>query len=96
MDFMIDEDFKTYLIEINTNPCYETPSSLLSRLIPKMIDNALMFYLVILRIAVDSIYNPPLDLNKFQGTRKELISSNVYDQNRFELIFDELVHGINL
>ena len=42
---MIDEDFKTYLIEINTNPCFETPSSLLSRLIPKMIDNALMFYI---------------------------------------------------
>lgn len=31
---MIDEDFKTYLIEVNTNPCMETSSSLLSRLIP--------------------------------------------------------------
>ena len=23
-DFMVDEDFKVYLIEVNTNPCLET------------------------------------------------------------------------
>jgi len=26
-DFMLDEDFKVYLIEVNTNPCLETNSS---------------------------------------------------------------------
>ena len=25
-DFMIDEDLKVYLIEVNTNPCLETAS----------------------------------------------------------------------
>jgi tubulin polyglutamylase TTLL1 len=40
---MIDELFKVYLIEINTNPCYELSSTLLSRIIPTMIDNALKF-----------------------------------------------------
>jgi len=32
-DFMIDDQFKVYLIEVNTNPCLETPCSLLSSLI---------------------------------------------------------------
>lgn len=31
---MIDRDFKVWLIEINTNPCLETSSPILSRLIP--------------------------------------------------------------
>jgi D-alanine-D-alanine ligase-like ATP-grasp enzyme len=25
-DFMMDTDFKLYLIEVNTNPCLETPT----------------------------------------------------------------------
>jgi len=38
---MIDEDFKMYLIEVNTNPCLETSTTLLARLIPNMVENAL-------------------------------------------------------
>ena len=34
LDFMIDEDFKVWLIECNTNPCLETGCPILSRLIP--------------------------------------------------------------
>ncbi len=45
LDFMIDEDFKVYLIEINTNPCLEISSAILARIIPNMIDNALKYYL---------------------------------------------------
>ncbi len=43
---MIDEDFKVYLIEVNTNPCLELSSTLLSRVIPNMIENVfkLFFY----------------------------------------------------
>ena len=41
MDYMIDEDLKVYLIEVNTNPCFELSSALLIRLIPNMIENAL-------------------------------------------------------
>ena len=36
--FMIDEDFTVYLIEVNTNPCLETNSPVLNRLIPTMLD----------------------------------------------------------
>jgi tubulin polyglutamylase TTLL1 len=41
MDYMLDEDFKVYLIEVNTNPCLEISSTLLARLIPNMIENVL-------------------------------------------------------
>jgi len=37
---MIDNQFNPILIEINTNPCLETPCSLLKRVITNMIDNA--------------------------------------------------------
>ena len=43
---MIDEDFKIYLIEVNTNPCYELSSTLLARLIPNMIENAIRYIII--------------------------------------------------
>jgi len=49
---MMDDNFKVYLIEVNTNPCLELCSPLLRRLIPEMLDNSL-------RIAVDPIFPPP-------------------------------------
>jgi len=39
LDFMLDEDFKVYLIEVNTNPDLSLSSPLLARLIPSMLDN---------------------------------------------------------
>lgn len=40
-DFMIDEDLKPWLIEVNTNPCLELSSPYLARLIPAMLENAI-------------------------------------------------------
>ena len=54
-DFMIDDQFKVYLIECNTNPCLELPCPLLSRIISEMLDNSF-------RIALDPLYQPS-DLN---------------------------------
>ena len=52
-DFMVDEDFKVYLIEVNTNPCLETQGCpLLQRLIPDMVDSGM-------RLTVDPLYPPP-------------------------------------
>lgn len=36
-DFMIDSNFKPWLIEINTNPCLELSCPILERLIPSMV-----------------------------------------------------------
>ena len=52
LDFMIDDNNKVWLIEVNTNPCLALSSSLLARIIPNMIENAI-------RIAIDPIYPPP-------------------------------------
>ena len=49
---MLDDDFKVYLIEVNTNPCLELCSPLLKRLIPAMLENSL-------QIALDPVFPPP-------------------------------------
>ncbi len=36
-DFIIDDEFNTWLIEINTNPCIEESSPILKMLLPRML-----------------------------------------------------------
>lgn len=36
---MIDDNFKVWLIEVNTNPCLELSCPLLARIIPALIEN---------------------------------------------------------
>ena len=55
LDFMIDNEFNCWLIEVNTNPCIEESSELLKTLIPRMIDD--MFKLTIDKVFVTL---PPL------------------------------------
>ena len=50
-DFMLDEQFKVYLIECNTNPCLEICCPLLARIIPELLDNSF-------RIVLDPMYQP--------------------------------------
>lgn len=38
-DFILDEDFNMWLIEVNTNPCIEESSELLKVLLPRMIED---------------------------------------------------------
>ena len=39
-DFMLDRNLRSWLIEVNTNPCLEESNKLLSMLIPRMLDDA--------------------------------------------------------
>jgi len=40
-DFILDEDFNTWLIEVNTNTCLEESSKMLNSYIPRMIEDML-------------------------------------------------------
>jgi hypothetical protein len=40
-DFMIDEDLRVWLIEVNTNPYLGTPCEHMRNLMPEMIDDML-------------------------------------------------------
>ena len=48
LDFMIDDNYKVWLIEVNTNPCLSLSSSLLARIIPNMIENAFKLNLLLI------------------------------------------------
>lgn len=52
LDFMIDDNFKVILIEVNTNPSLELCSPLLARLIPQMLENTV-------RLCSDPLFLPP-------------------------------------
>lgn len=78
LDFVIDEHFNPWLIEINTNPCLEVPAGCLQRLIPSMLDNSF-------RIGLDSIFQPTMEYPRTLGS---IIPDGILGCNRFELIFD--------
>ena len=59
-DFIMDEDLKIYLIEVNTNPCLEESNHLLKNMLPRMLDN--MFNLII-----DPLFN---DLHLYKDQLK--------------------------
>jgi len=78
---MIDEDFKVYIIECNTNPSLELCCPLSSRIIPAMLDN-------VFRVAVDPLFPPP-DLN----FAKKNMTQEILPINKLELVFDERIQG---
>lgn len=43
-DFIVDDEFKVWLIEVNTNPCIELSSPLLKSIIPRMISFFSLIY----------------------------------------------------
>lgn len=79
-DFMIDENQKVWLIEVNTNPCLELSSSLLSRLIPALIEN-------VAKVAIDPVFPAP----EWSYSRKGQIPD--FSENKFELVFNEAKDG---
>ncbi|CAD8156726.1 unnamed protein product [Paramecium pentaurelia] len=77
IDFMIDDKFKVWLIETNTNPCLECSGPLLSKLIPQLIED-------LFKLVLDPLYPPP----QFYTSKKFIYDSF---ENKFELIFDSSI-----
>ena len=50
-DFLVDEDFRVWLIEINTNPFLGTPNKEMVKLVPEMIND-------MCKIVIDPILKP--------------------------------------
>lgn len=80
-DFMVDEDFHVWLIEVNTNPCLETSCAFLSRIIPACVDNTF-------RISLDPLFPPPPDNRKNLNWVEEV---NIV--NKFELVYNQLIES---
>jgi tubulin monoglycylase TTLL3/8 len=49
---MLDDNFKVYLIEANTNPCLETTCPILQKVISEVVDTGL-------RLGLDPLFPPP-------------------------------------
>jgi hypothetical protein len=78
-DFMIDNEFNVWLIEVNTNPCLELSCSYLAKIIPEMLENAF-------KIAIDPVFPPVIEHKKFKNWVEDLNFVN-----RFSLIFSSVV-----
>lgn len=76
-DFMVDENFKVWLIEVNTNPCLELSCGYLSKLIPSVLDNTF-------RLTLDQFFCPGPESKKFVKWVQDSVLVN-----KFELVFSE-------
>ena len=90
-DFMIDENFRVYLIEVNTNPCLEISCPLLARIIPEVVDNTF-------QLALDPLFQPGQFNFKdtgtgFNGKKKRSRRIALIPQIKFQLVFDERIDG---
>jgi hypothetical protein len=84
LDFMLDDEFKPYLIEVNTNPDLSLGCPLLARLIPQMLESAF-------RICVDPLYPPPDGFSQ----RKQVVQE-LTPECKFQLVFEEHIDGPKL
>jgi tubulin monoglycylase TTLL3/8 len=74
---MIDDNFKVFLIEINTNPDITICCPILSKIIPNMLENSF-------KIAIDPIFPPPYS----NHSRRCNFITNAIENNKYQLIYD--------
>jgi len=63
-DFLIDEDFRVWLIEVNTNPYLGQPNKWTKQLVPDMVDE-------LFQIVLDPIYAPTDDYYNSHSTKSK-------------------------
>ena len=78
-DFMMNDEFKLSLIEVNTNPCLETECPLLTRIVTELIENTF-------KIVLDPLFT----IHDNTSARKNLINE-LPTEIKYQLIFDEYV-----
>jgi hypothetical protein len=50
-DFIVDSEYQTWLLEVNSNPCLELSSPWLEKLIPRMVNDAM-------KLTIDNVFLP--------------------------------------
>ena len=65
-DFLIDEDFRIWLIEINTNPFLGTPNKDMVKLVPQMVND-------MCKIVIDPVFQPETPPDNAEDNGFELI-----------------------
>lgn len=83
LDFMIDKNFRPWLIEINTNPCLDCVCPLLDRIIPYMVEQSF-------KLTLDVVYPPPAH---YPNTCKHFAPMVNLEHFKYELIFDSISEG---
>ena len=92
-DFVIDEYFVPWLIEVNTNPCLEESSGLLRRYLPRMLDDAFKLTLDVIFPRKRNIARPEEE-PYFKPYEQEFVEPSPYPvpgygdlENMWELIY---------
>ncbi len=75
-DYMVTDDFKPLLIEVNSNPCLEYSCPMLSRMIPDVIND--MF-----QLSVDQLVPPPPEGSRTKNC-EAVVTSILEENNQFE------------
>ena len=65
-DFLVDEDFRVWLIEINTNPFLGTPNKDMVKLVPEMVND-------MCKIVLDPVFKPLNEPEEADANGFELI-----------------------
>ena len=86
-DFMFDIDLNPFLIEINTNPGLEISSPLISKLVPRMLDDAF-------RLTIDKVFGTEYSPDRYRHNDKDNINEYIspfhvegYDDSENMFIF---------
>ena len=58
-DFLVDADLRAWMIEVNTNPCLEEPSKILTAYIHRMVNDAL-------KLTVDLAFPPRKGMGSYK------------------------------